>query len=243
MATIDKNLIQVSLEEVQDQLIDMLNRYNFPSFGSMSKRDIDISIFMLMQNLGIIKMNPQIYEVVSLLHITSSKARNLIYEASLRRNTIPKLDDALFELLKSPVFLTTSDNMIALEIDDPLLIDHLKQKLRDLKFVTDGSFNRGLVKMSINAYATLFDVLLSPEIREKLFPDMNQFPYDEEIELTGNDNIESRSKKVLNWCFKKSTSVVLEKGVEKILPTLHEKLAHILEMNNIGDFISWLKEL
>ena len=43
MATIDKNLIQVSLEEVQDQLIDMLNRYNFPSFGSMSKRDIDIS--------------------------------------------------------------------------------------------------------------------------------------------------------------------------------------------------------
>lgn len=88
MATIDKNLIQVSLEEVQDQLIDMLNRYNFPSFGSMSKRDIDISIFMLMQNLGIIKMNPQIYEVVSLLHITSSKARNLIYEASLRRNTI-----------------------------------------------------------------------------------------------------------------------------------------------------------
>jgi hypothetical protein len=133
--------------------------------------------------------------------------------------------------------------MIALEIDDPLLIDHLKQKLRDLKFVTDGSFNRGLVKMSINAYATLFDVLLSPEIREKLFPDMNQFPYDEEIELTGNDNIESRSKKVLNWCFKKSTSVVLEKGVEKILPTLHEKLAHILEMNNIGDFISWLKEL
>ena len=133
--------------------------------------------------------------------------------------------------------------MIAVEIDDPLLIDHLKQKLRELKFVTDGSFNKGIVKMTVNAYATLFDLFLSSDIREKLFPGLGQLPYNDEINLKAEDDVSSRSKKVLNWIFKKLINKVVDKDIEQILPKIHEKISDVLKMDNIGELISWIEEI
>lgn len=230
------------INDQQNLLIGFLNAYCKPSFGSMSKRDIDISVFMLMQDLGIIKENPQIYDVVSLLHITSSKARSLIYESSLRRNSQGTLDQALFELLKNPTFLATSDNMIAIEIDDPLLIDHLKQKLRELKFITDGSFNKGIVKMTINAYATLFDVFLSDEDRERLFPAMGAIQYGEYLEIKPEDDASARSKKVVVWICKKAARIAASELAERWVPQVLEHMRDIVDMPNIQQFFTWLIE-
>lgn len=234
--------ITQTIDVQQNLLIEFLNAYCKPSFGSMSKRDVDISVFMLMQDLGIIKKNPQIYDVVSLLHITSSKARNLIYESSLRRNSHGTLDMALFEILKNPIFLATLDNMIAIEIDDPLLIDHLKQKLRELKFVTDGSFNKGIIKMSINAYATLFDVFLSEADRERLFPAMDEIQYEEELDIKPKDDASVRSKKILVWICKKVAKIAASEMSEKWTPQILDKIKEIPSMETIGNFINWLKD-
>lgn len=234
--------ITQTIDVQQNLLIEFLNAYCKPSFGSMSKRDVDISVFMLMQDLGIIKKNPQIYDVVSLLHITSSKARNLIYESSLRRNSHGTLDMALFEILKNPIFLATLDNMIAIEIDDPLLIDHLKQKLRELKFVTDGSFNKGIIKMSINAYATLFDVFLSEADRERLFPAMDEIQYEEELDIKPKDDASVRSKKNLVWICKKVAKIAASEMSEKWTPQILDKIKEIPSMETIGNFINWLKD-
>ena len=100
----------------QKLLIKFLNNYSTPSFGTLSKRDVDISVFMLMQDLGLMAMHPQIYDVVSFLHVTSSKARNLIYEASLRRSTQETLNTELLELLRYPIFFVTSNEVSFIEI-------------------------------------------------------------------------------------------------------------------------------
>ena len=226
----------------QELLIQFLNNYSTPSFGTLSKRDVDISVFMLMQDLGIIPMHPQIYDVVSFLHVTSSKARNLIYESSLRRNSHGTLDLALFELLRYPIFLATSDDMIAIEIDDPLLIDHLRQKLRELKFVTDGSFNKGIVKMTINAYATLFDVFLSEAERERIFPAMDEIQYEEELDIKPKDDASVRSKKILVWICKKVAKIAASEMSEKWTPQVLDKIKEIPNMETIGNFINWLKD-
>lgn len=226
----------------QELLIQFLNNYSTPSFGTLSKRDVDISVFMLMQDLGIIPMHPQIYDVVSFLHVTSSKARNLIYESSLRRNSYGTLDLALFELLKCPIFLATSDDMIAIEIDDPLLIDHLRQKLRELKFVTDGSFNKGIIKMSINAYATLFDVFLSEADRERLFPAMSEIQYEEDLDIKPKDDASVRSKKVLVWICKKAAKIAASEMTENWGPQILEHIKNIVNMPTIQDFFTWLRE-
>lgn len=236
-----ENLTEPVVQQ-QELLIQFLNNYSTPSFGTLSKRDVDISVFMLMQDLGIIPMHPQIYDVVSFLHVTSSKARNLIYESSLRRNSHGTLDIGLFELLKYPIFLATSDNMIAIEIDDPLLIDHLRQKLRELKFVTDGSFNKGIVKMTINAYATLFDVFLSEAERERIFPAMDEIQYEEELDIKPKDDASVRSKKILVWICKKVAKIAASEMSEKWTPQVLDKIKEIPNMETIGNFINWLKD-
>lgn len=227
--------LEISVEDQQKFFEKFLNDYTKPSFGSASKRDIDLSIFMLMQDLGIINTHPQIYEVVSLLHVTSSKARNLIYEASLRRSSEESLNAELLELLKEPIFMSTSDNMVAIEIDNPLLIDHLRQKLRDLKFITDGSHNRGIVKMSTTAYATLFYCCLPPKSLDELFPEMED-NFDKFVKIEDKDNKNETVKKILVWFLK----TVLSKQLSAHIDTWMPKIKEIPSIQTIRDFISFI---
>lgn len=147
----------VEAENARTELAEMLGQYCQPSFGSMSKRDVDIMMFMTMQNLGLIDdKNPNIYEVVQKLRVTRAKARNLIYEVALRRmKSEDVMEEELRELLSKPILLKETDK-VALEIDNPLLIDYLRKRLKGLNHLTDGSFSPELVKMEYDAFAHIY---------------------------------------------------------------------------------------
>ena len=142
--------------EPKEVLADLLEKYRKPSFGSMSKRDVDIMMFEALQDLGIIKANPKIYDVMQLLHVTRAKARNLIYEVALRRTeTEEYLKKQLCDILNEGISFAEKGK-VTLEIDNPLVIDYLRKELKDLKHLTDGSFSPELVKMSNEAFADLY---------------------------------------------------------------------------------------
>ena len=142
--------------EPKEVLADLLEKYRKPSFGSMSKRDVDIMMFEALQDLGIIKANPKIYDVMQLLHVTRAKARNLIYEVALRRTeTEEDLKKQLCDILNEGISFAEKGK-VTLEIDNPLVIDYLRKELKDLKHLTDGSFSPELVKMSNEAFADLY---------------------------------------------------------------------------------------
>lgn len=239
---INAELITAESDKQKDLLIDFLNAYSSPSFGSMSKRDTDVALFSMMQELGIIKMNPQIYEVVSLLHVTSSKARNLIYEASLRRNNENTLNRALLDHLQTPRFLATSDKMIALEIDDPLLIDHLKFKLRNLNHITDGSFNPGLVKMSYEAYASLFGDTLPQEVKDRLLNDIDTDELKQKFGISNEDNSPSKIRKCITWTLKEIGKLAFKKESEHWMQELHTQIQNLATGENIHNVLNWLQE-
>ena len=158
-----------NIEQSLNVLERILKQYAAPSFGSMSKRDVDIMLFMAMQDLGIIESTPQIYNVVQLLHITRPKARNLIYESALRRQEISELEKELKRIIIKPIFLREGDK-VCIEIDNPLLIDYIRQQLKQLGHITDSSFNTELVKMRPEAFAALYTSLL-PEANIKTIND------------------------------------------------------------------------
>jgi hypothetical protein len=145
--------------EVKNAFIELLRDYLTPAFGSISKRDFDILLFMKLQELGVIDKSPEIYELVSELKVTRAKARNLLYEAKLRASTSEDLDRELKELLVNPIFLKDQDK-IGIEIGNPYLIDHLRFKLKKLNHITDGSFSPELVKLTVDAYISLFESYL-----------------------------------------------------------------------------------
>lgn len=241
MTMISNSNITVNADKQEKLLIDFLNNYMSPSFGSMSKRDTDVTLFTMMQELGIIKMNPQVYEVVSLLHVTSAKARNLIYESSLRRNNDETLNKSLSEHLQKPIFLATTDKMIALEIDDPLVIDHLKFKLRNLNFITDGSFNPGLVKMSYDAYGALFGEFIPEDVKEKLINEIDTKELKEKFGINKDDNKESKLRKGLTWTLKNIGKLAFKKEADYWLLELHSKIQSLATGENINTILNWIQ--
>ncbi|PLX93316.1 MAG: hypothetical protein C0621_07980 [Desulfuromonas sp.] len=138
----------------KESLAKLIECYINPAFGSLPKREVDIALFQCLQELGIFNDTPDLYSLVSSLRITRAKARNLLYEVNLRKSTTENIEDELLELLKEPVFLKDNDK-VCLEIGNPLLIDHLKHTLKDLKHITDGSFSPELVKLTPDAYIAL----------------------------------------------------------------------------------------
>lgn len=160
-----KKLEAQKAEDVKKAFIRFMKIYMAPAFGSISKRDLDISLFMELQELGLIDKNPEIYELVSDLRVTRAKARNLLYEAKLRSSSDEDLDLELKELLQKPLFLKDNEK-VGIEIENPYLIDHLRYKLKKMNHITDGSFSPELVKLTTDAFIDLFKSYL-PEKSEK----------------------------------------------------------------------------
>ena len=161
MQVIEK-LEKINSEKIKKSFVALMKSYMHPAFGSMAKRDFDILLFMKLQELGVLDMNPELYDLVSDLRVTRSKARNLLYEAKLRATSKEELDSELIFLLKDPTFMKDNDK-IALEIDNPYLIDHLRSHLRKLGHLTDGSFSQELIKLTPEAFIALFESYMPKE--------------------------------------------------------------------------------
>lgn len=205
-----------SIEEVKlrEGFKSIITQYLNPAYGSMSKRDFDILLFIELQNMGLIPKNPEIYDLVSSLKVTRSKARNLLYESKLRTTNSNALDSELKEILVKPIFLKDGDK-ISLEIGNPFLIDHMRSKLKELGHITDGSFSSELVKLTTDAFVALFD---------KMIEDRNKDTIKQELINCGAKEDAS---------FKAVLKSTLGKVAEKIVGQVGEEVA-----GNVVDSVS-----
>jgi len=210
-------------QTIEQELVDFLNKYLNPSFGSMTKRDVDIEVFLLLQNLGLIDENPKIYDVVNKLQITSSRARNLIYQSSLRKMNEQQLNEQLMHAVQNPHILVTGDRLIGIEIDNPLVIDFAKKKLFDLGYITDGSFSAGLLRMTTEAFSALVVEYMEKQDVEKIHQtivnEFNKDPYKsvyQELKINKNDNDKGVVQKFILWFLDKAGAAVVKKGMDAI---------------------------
>lgn len=146
-------------QSVQESLGLILTTYLSPAFGSLTKRETDILIFSVLEKIGYIEENPTLYSLVQKLRITRAKARHLLYERELRRLGEKDLDEKVKDILKRPL-IQKQGELFVLEIENPLVIDHLRSKVQSLGYASDGSFSPSLVKLSDGAIIALLDSLL-----------------------------------------------------------------------------------
>jgi len=142
-------------ETIKEAFIELMKAYNSPAFGSITKRDFEIELFLQLQKLGLIEKNPSLYEVVSKLKITRTRAKNLIYEANLWNKSTEDLNMELKEVLSQPSFLNDGRH-ISIDVENPLLQDHIKSILKTLKHITDGSFSSDILKLTPEGYIALY---------------------------------------------------------------------------------------
>lgn len=163
----ENNLIKISNKvDAQSILQEFMNWYLNPSFGSMTKHDIDLRVFSMFQKVGVLSSNKDVYEIMRILKVTRAKARNLVYESSLRMMQDEQLENHLKELMERPL-LEREGEKISIEIDNPLLVDFVRKRLKDLNHLTDGSFSPELIRMSYSAFVDLY-VKLFPEKEKHL---------------------------------------------------------------------------
>jgi hypothetical protein len=84
--------------------------------------------------------HPTIYDLVGKLKVTREKSRKLIYERALRKSSSTDLDLMVIEALKN-LILAKDGKFFILEIENPLLLDHLRSQVTKLGFISDGSFS------------------------------------------------------------------------------------------------------
>lgn len=148
------NWDKINKEQLADAFITLVDDYCSPQFGTKSKKDFEISLLQTLISLGLINNDSSIYEVMSALKVTRGKARNLIYEMKLRSSTQESLNNELMSLLKNPR-IEKDGKFVILEVENPLLKDFIKEQMKKLNFLTDGSFSPDIIKMTSEAYITL----------------------------------------------------------------------------------------
>lgn len=147
-------------QRTKDALDAFLHAYLTPAFGALPKQEVELLVLRLLAQIGAVTDRPSVYELVSSLKITRSKARRLIYDQELRTRTSQQLDDDVRLLLRQPILQKRGDSF-ALEIENPLLSDHVRARLKELGHVTDGSFSPSLITLTVDAMVALIEAQLS----------------------------------------------------------------------------------
>jgi len=140
-----------------------------PAFGALPKREIDLVMFDEMIRIGVIPADASHYQLMTGLRITRAKANQLVFDRGVRSHTAADLDAAVTDALGRVRFEKTGE-AFSIEIEDPLLHAHLKERLRRLGHASDTSFNPSLVKMGLDAARDLI-VDVMPEDRRKIVKD------------------------------------------------------------------------
>ena len=139
-----------------------------PVFGAAKAIEHEVAAYEALRDLGILNHQPDEYELVMRLRVTKAKARNLLYQAQLRAlqdETV--LENQLRELIANPLLDTgsTKGTHWVLEVPSPLLMDALRNRIRRLRFVSDGSFSPSLAVIHKKVFPALIENLIEPDKR------------------------------------------------------------------------------
>ncbi len=170
----DMNRNNVTAEKCKKVLENFIDEYKKPVFGVLPKKQIDILVVDMMLEIGLLPKRPAIFDLVHKLKITQAKAQSLIYELGLRKLGVGSLQDDLVDTLFIKSNIQRQGDLVCFDIENPLLIDYLRERLRGLKHTLDKSFSPTLVKLSIDALAALMDSMVSDSDKERYLADFQK---------------------------------------------------------------------
>lgn len=163
-----KQIIQDATEDkAKVALTCILENYMTPAFGALPKNEVELIILNALETLGATDSEPELYELVSKLKVTRSKARGLIYDRELRRSSEKELDQKVINLLKRPLIQKDGD-LYVLEVENPLVSDHLRSRVKKLGYVSDGSFSPSIVKLGLDAVSSIIESYLTEDQRNDI---------------------------------------------------------------------------
>lgn len=163
-----KNLIaSASEKELKEALEKLLEPHFRPVFGAAKQIEHEVAALRVLKLLKAIPAGADEYDLVTTLRVTKPKARALMYQEALRSEVSPEqIDQSLKELLVSPT-VVRDGNMVLIEVPQPLIMDVLRNKIRKLGYLSDGSFSGSVARLPLKALAALVISYIPESEREK----------------------------------------------------------------------------
>jgi hypothetical protein len=146
-------------------LQEFLEFYRTPSFGSPSKRDIDVKVFGMLRDLGELPEESSLFQLAQRLKITRAKARGLLFDHEVRGASE---DEPINERIRPAVAgarFSKDGTYFVFEVESPYLQALIRERVRSLGHISDSSFNTSLVRLSLDAATDLINSLLSADQR------------------------------------------------------------------------------
>ncbi len=138
-----------------------------PAFGALPKREMDLLLLEALIAVGYLDSSPDLYSLVRLLRTTKSRARALLYERELRLRDSAQLDEMVRSALRRPL-LQKQGEVFCIEVENPLVADHVRALLREVGHASDGSFSPSLIRISLDAAAALIERMIEKSERPAL---------------------------------------------------------------------------
>lgn len=168
MLDIPALLANKSEAQLKAALEHLLAAHTLPVFGAAKQVEHEVAALRALKMLGALPDNADEYTLVTTLRITKAKARNLLYQDALRTLTSPQqIEDSLRALVMQPT-ATKDGDLILLEVPQPFLMDALRHRIRQLGFLSDGSFAGSIARLPQRALAALIEDLVPPADRKSV---------------------------------------------------------------------------
>ena len=161
---INQSIDDAAEEVVREALKEFMQLFVRPAFGSIPKREIELAVFQILRRLSAVDENASLYDLMTDLRITRSKASQLLFDIEVRKlgDDVSPLDIQIEDTLINTRFAKDGDYFV-LEIENPLLNAHLKEKIRRLNHISDTSFNSAIIRMPLDAVTDLMTSLVDDE--------------------------------------------------------------------------------
>lgn len=214
-------------------LREIFSHATTPAFGILPQRELDLLLFKAMRDCGVIKDNASLYELMTHLKVTRSKARNLLFDLEIRDNEVSEdLDRRARQALAEPRGFVKDGAYLAFGIENPVVQAHIKDKVNTLGHLTDASFDATIVKIKPSAVgplvASLMDEKEEAEFREAMIE--AGFQKDENLETLLTEGLKFIGEKTVGPAATKIGAGYLEDLADFILPHARSAKAKVVSL-------------
>lgn len=159
---------------LKEALVELLQAHAMPVFGAAKTVEHEIAAIRALQRLGLISSSPDEFELVFGLRVTKAKARSLIYQMALRDSANSVGSDQSLRDLISRALVAMDGDKVLIEVSQPLLMDALRQRIRALGYVSDGSYSGSIARIQIPAMAALVKGLIPEAERNEVLAQLKR---------------------------------------------------------------------
>lgn len=139
-----------------------LKDYCTPSFGALSGKEVQVLVFRLFLDQKLIKLEDSDYVIARKLRIDPSKVRSLKFDynnlygsrnkENLKKDIIELFKKSFDEEKGIQSTAIYKKRKICILVDDVFLKEYIIKELRDLNLYYDTSFNKDILKISIDQF-------------------------------------------------------------------------------------------